>query len=200
MEASAHPLTPTLTHTGSFPHQFNIAQFFSRSASTLAVVGLASNQRQSEQDDSVHLYFLTLKLDPHSSECQIREDFLYEARGNLRSMILAPCSSSSRSTLGLLSLQVSPPTHTATGYRIARTFPAARVYHLALRLDFGTEGRTLPNIDLTELDLFPAHDTPKIVGVSRFDPYAGQIIMQEYGYSQGMPAESEIVVIDYVSP
>jgi hypothetical protein len=149
----------------------------------------------------VQLHFLTLVLDEYSSTCQVREEFFYDVKGELGSFFLAPCSTTSRSTLGLLTVGVLPPTHTPSGVRIARVSSAVRKYDLAVVVKFGREDYEKPTILLTEVDLLP-HDHPEEIGITTlsFDPYAGQVVLKQLHRRSSLNRTSEQIVVDYISP
>lgn len=185
------------SHTGTLPSQLNALHFFPRSPNCIVAVGLVDN-RHEIQASNLHIHFLTLDLEQHSSVCRVQTTSTYEIVGSLRSFHLVPCSSSSRSALGLLTVEAPLPTHTPSGRRIARSSKAPRVYHLAVRVDFGLEGRIAPSITLGEVDL-TVNNPGRWTKVRAFDPYAGQILLEEYEDSEGRPG-NELVVVDYATP
>lgn len=185
------------THVGTLPLQLDGLHFFPRSPNCIVAIGLANDQQQT-QENNLHIHFLTLSLEQHSPLCQVRTDFVYDVAGHLRSFHLAPCSPSSRSALGLLTVGAPLPAHAPSGRRIARVHRADQVYQLAVRVDFGIEGLTTPSIALNEVCLV-ADSTGKWAKVRAFDPYTGQVLLEEYEDSGGRPC-NELVVADYVSP
>lgn len=143
-----------------------------------------------------------MNLNQHSPACDIHEDFCYEAKGTFLSYALAQCSSTSRSTLGILSLRGRPPTHTATGRRIARTSTRYSQYHLGVRIDFGVEGYLSPKIDLMEIDLVALNDTMEIALVNYFNPYTGQVIIdvrERMQFVESFSFGKKMIVTDYAS-
>lgn len=196
LKDSVQPLRET--HIGTLPRNFDRLHFFSRSASSFVALGIAYNyHRENFHENAFHIYLLTLNLDKHTPTCQIREDFVYEVKGTLQSLFLAPCSLSSRSTLGILTVEASLPTHTPSGRRIARTFRTARAYHLAMRVDFGIEGQSAPSITLTEIDFLPGEEKETVI--RSFNPYAGQVVLGVHEYPRAY-SPVELVIVDYVSP
>ncbi|KAJ3575335.1 hypothetical protein NP233_g1148 [Leucocoprinus birnbaumii] len=188
------------THTGVFPRGFTNIHIFHRSATSFFVIGTTNEgQGFDREEPRTHLRLLIVDLDEHSSACHIREDDEYNVAGHMHHFSLAPCSPTSRSTLGLLGVRVPAPTHSPTGRRIARNTRAIQPFFLGIKVDFGREDSKKSSISLTELELLDSEAAEKGMSVeciNYFDPYAGQIRLQERS-PQG--ASVECVIVDYLS-
>ncbi|KAF5360967.1 hypothetical protein D9756_005017 [Leucocoprinus leucothites] len=188
------------THHGSFPHIFNETCVYHRSDTSFFVVGTTEEGHLYEEGARTHVYLLIVDLDEYSSACHIHEHDEYNVAGHKMYFSLAPCSAISRSTLGILGVQVPPPTHTPSGRRIARRTRGFEPYYLGVKVAFGREGYEKPSISLTQIDLLDAeaYQTGKRVeSINYFDPYAGQIILHERNAQDTL---ANCVILDYVSP
>jgi hypothetical protein len=205
METSTGPLTLRLTHSGSFSKNIYLAHVFPRSASTFTVIGLSLVPAAAVNDRINKLHHITVNLSPHSSTCDMHEDFCCTATGAFVSYTLAKCSSASRSTLGVLSLRRGhPPTNTATEKSIPRD-SRSNLYHLGVRVEFGAEGYSSPRIDLTEIDLVPLEDRTDRVYIKDFNPYTGQAIIDvrepiKVAQNPAWTSHQGVIMTDYASP
>ncbi|KXN81777.1 hypothetical protein AN958_03703 [Leucoagaricus sp. SymC.cos] len=206
LSSSSEPILLEKTQAGSLPRLYNNLSIFRRSDTCFVIVGLfavqgVTNWREQVHGDKeyIHIQLLTLNLDELSSSCEIREEDTYEAKGRMGSFYLAPCSALSRSTLGLLSVRVPPPTHTSQGFRIARRSRASSYYHLGVRITLAHEGYEKPSITLRELDLLPGgHPERNVASIHSFDPYAGLVLLEEREDEPG--TSNKLAIADYVSP
>lgn len=169
------------------PHRFSEVHLFARSTTSFVVVGLGP----SAQEQCVRIHLLTLDLCRYSSECLIRESFVYEVTGELVKFALPPPSLLSESALGLLIARVTTPTRDFRGRRIPRR-ERSHTYYLAARVAFGSDS-VAANISLTELAM-PADIEDRRVLYRSFDPYTGQMFLEDLRTF----SSSQLVIGDYL--